>query len=120
MFHPASTGRVGFSSNLLPPGRIGEIALKTQQIMFGYWQREDGNRLSFAEGWFLSGDAGLLDEQGYLYVQDRLKDMIITGGENVYSAEVEAALITHPALAEVAVIGLPDDRWGEAVPQSWS
>jgi fatty-acyl-CoA synthase len=68
-----------------------------------------------AEGWFRTGDIGYLDEEGYLYICDRKKDMIITGGENVYPAEVEGVLLTHPAISEVAVIGLPDDKWGERV-----
>jgi fatty-acyl-CoA synthase len=84
--------------------------------MKGYWNRPDATASAIDElGWFHSGDVGYLDEEGYLYICDRLKDMVISGGENVYPAEVESVLFEHPAIAEVAVIGLPDDTWGEAV-----
>ena len=84
--------------------------------MKGYWNRPDATASAIDElGWFHSGDVGYLDEEGYLYICDRLKDMVISGGENVYPAEVESVLFEHPAIAEVAVIGLPDDKWGEAV-----
>jgi fatty-acyl-CoA synthase len=84
--------------------------------MKGYWNRPDATATAIDElGWFHSGDVGYLDEEGYLYICDRLKDMVISGGENVYPAEVESVLFEHPAIAEVAVIGLPDDTWGEAV-----
>jgi fatty-acyl-CoA synthase len=84
--------------------------------MKGYWNRPDATASAIDElGWFHSGDVGYLDEEGYLYICDRLKDMVISGGENVYPAEVESVLFEHPAVAEVAVIGLPDDTWGEAV-----
>lgn len=100
----------------LPPGEIGEIAIRAPLVMKGYWKRPDATaEVLSADGWFLTGDAGSLDEDGYLYVQDRVKDMIVSGGENVYPAEVEAALFAHPAIAEVAVIGVPSDKWGEEV-----
>ncbi len=100
----------------LPPGKTGEIAIRSPLVMAGYWNRPDATAEALSEdGWFRSGDAGALDADGYLYVQDRLKDMIVSGGENVYPAEVEGALFEHPAIAEVAVIGVPSDKWGEEV-----
>lgn len=94
----------------------GEIALRGPTIMAGYWNRPDETRAAFTvDGWFRTGDAGYLDEEGYLYVVDRVKDMIVSGGENVYPAEVENALTDHPQVIEAAVIGIPDDHWGEAV-----
>jgi fatty-acyl-CoA synthase len=84
--------------------------------MKGYWNRPEATAAAIdPEGWFHTGDVGYLDAEGFLFVADRIKDMVITGGENVYPAEVESVLYTHPAVAEVAVIGLPDERWGEAV-----
>ncbi|NLR73199.1 fatty acid--CoA ligase [Novosphingobium sp. ERN07] len=100
----------------LPPGTSGEIAFRAPLVMAGYWQRPDATAESLsADGWFRTGDAGYLDTEGYLFIQDRVKDMIVTGGENVYPAEVEAALYEHPAIAEVAVIGVPSAKWGEEV-----
>jgi long-chain acyl-CoA synthetase len=83
--------------------------------MIGYWNKPEATAEAFAGGWYHSGDAGYLDEQGYLFLVDRVKDMIVTGGENVYSAEVENAIASHPAVLQVAVIGVPSDEWGEAV-----
>jgi acyl-CoA synthetase (AMP-forming)/AMP-acid ligase II len=84
--------------------------------MLGYWNQPEATAAAITEdGWFRSGDAGSVDADGYLYIRDRVKDMIISGGENVYPAEVESALMAHPAIADVAVIGVPDDRWGETV-----
>jgi acyl-CoA synthetase (AMP-forming)/AMP-acid ligase II len=99
----------------LPPGQVGEIVLRSPQLMKGYWDLPDATARTIRDGWLYSGDAGYFDEDGYLYVHDRVKDMIISGGENIYPAEVESALFGHPAIADVAVIGVPDDRWGEAV-----
>lgn len=100
----------------LPPGQIGEVAIRSDSVMLGYWNRPEENaKAMIAGGWFRTGDAGNLDEEGYLYIQDRIKDMIITGGENVYPAEVESAVFGHPDIADVAIIGVPDDKWGEAV-----
>jgi len=98
-----------------PPGEIGEICIHSPANMVGYWRREEATRTTLVEGWLHTGDAGYLDEDGYLYICDRIKEMIIYAGENVYPAEVEAALSAHPAIAEAAVIGVPDDRWGERV-----
>ncbi|MEJ2289529.1 MAG: AMP-binding protein, partial [Deinococcales bacterium] len=98
------------------PDERGEICLKGPNIMKGYWNRPDATAAAIdSEGWFHSGDVGYLDEDGFLFICDRLKDMVISGGENVYPAEVESVLYKHEAIAEVAVIGLPDDKWGEAV-----
>jgi long-chain acyl-CoA synthetase len=83
--------------------------------MLEYWNRPDETAAAFKGGWYHTGDAGYLDSDGYLYLVDRVKDMIVTGGENVYSAEVENAIASHPAVSQVAVIGIPSDQWGEAV-----
>ncbi|HET7340922.1 MAG TPA: AMP-binding protein, partial [Methylomirabilota bacterium] len=97
-------------------GDVGEVWTRSVQNFKGYWGRDDDTaRALDAEGWLRTGDAGYLDEEGYLFLTDRVKDMIITGGENVYPADVENALSDHPAIADVAVIGVPDERWGEAV-----
>lgn len=100
----------------LPPHEIGEIATRSVKNMKGYWRLDDATAQTIdADGWLRTGDAGYLDEDGYLYIRDRVKDMIISGGENVYPAEVENALYEHDAVADVAVIGVPDEKWGEAV-----
>ena len=101
--------------NPLPAQQVGEIEIKGGSVMKGYWNRPEATAESVVEGWFKTGDAGFFDEDGYLYIHDRVKDMIVSGGENVYPAEVENALFAHPAVADVAVVGVPDDRWGEAV-----
>jgi long-chain acyl-CoA synthetase len=97
------------------PGQVGEIMLRGPIVSPGYWNRPEETAATFRDGWLHTGDAGRLDEHGYLYVVDRIKDMIVTGGENVYSAEVENALSQHPGVASAAVIGIPSERWGEAV-----
>ena len=100
----------------LPPGEIGEIAIRGPTVMKGYWNLPQATAAAMpGDGWFKSGDAGYMDADGYLYVHDRMKDMIISGGENVYPAEVENAIYGHPAVAEVAVIGVPSEKWGEEV-----
>lgn len=99
----------------LPPGQVGEIAVRSPQVMRGYWKLPEATQRAIDGDWFLTGDAGYLDDKGYLYIYDRVKDMIVSGGENIYPAEVESALFGHPAVADVAVIGVPDERWGEAV-----
>jgi long-chain acyl-CoA synthetase len=100
---------------LLPAGEVGEVCARAGNYMREYWNRADETEAAFANGWYHTGDAGRLDERGYLYLVDRVKDMIVTGGENVYSSEVENALASHPAVAQVAVIGIPSEQWGEAV-----
>ncbi len=100
----------------LPRGTVGELVTRSAANMAGYWQKPQETARTIApSGWLHTGDAGYMDADGYVFIHDRVKDMIITGGENVYPAEVESALAEHPAIAEVAVIGVPDARWGEAV-----
>ena len=98
----------------LPPGEVGEIWIRSPQVMTGYWRMpEETAKAVTPDGWFKSGDAGYLDDDGYLYIHDRVKDMIVSGGENVYPAEVENVLMRHAAIADVAVIGVPHEKWGE-------
>jgi len=99
----------------LPPHVIGEVRVRGANIARGYWNKPEETERAFGGGWYLTGDLGYLDEQGHLFLVDRAKDMIVTGGENVYSIEVEEVLYSHPLVREVAVFGVPDDRWGEAV-----
>jgi long-chain acyl-CoA synthetase len=101
--------------NLLPAGQSGEVCARAGNYMQEYWNRPEETTAAFRGGWYHTGDAGYLDEGGYLYLVDRVKDMIVTGGENVYSAEVENAVASHPGVAQVAVIGIPSEQWGEAV-----
>ncbi|MCX7272392.1 MAG: long-chain-fatty-acid--CoA ligase [Burkholderiales bacterium] len=104
----------------LPEGEVGEVWIRSPQNMRGYWDNPAATEQAFPQGrdaqggWFRSGDAGCLRE-GYLYIRDRIKDMIISGGENIYPAEVENTLMKHPAVADGAIIGVPDDKWGESV-----
>ena len=93
----------------------GEILIRGDQVVPGYWDRPEANEAAFVDGWFRTGDIGRFDDEGYLYIVDRSKDIIVSGGENVASLEVEDVLSTHPALASVAVVGVPDNRWGERV-----
>ncbi|WP_286899141.1 long-chain-fatty-acid--CoA ligase [Thermocrispum sp.] len=98
----------------VPTGQLGEFWVKSEQVMAGYWRNPEATRETITEdGWLRTGDAGRVDEDGYLYIEDRVKDMIITGGENVYPAEVERVLAQHPDVAEVAVVGVPHEKWGE-------
>jgi fatty-acyl-CoA synthase len=98
----------------VPPGQIGEIQVQGPNVMQGYWNRPDATAEAIdAEGWFRSGDAAVVDDDGFFTIRDRIKDMYISGGENVYPAEVEAAILEHPAVADVGVIGVPDEQWGE-------
>jgi long-chain acyl-CoA synthetase len=98
------------------PGEVGEVWTRSRQNMLGYWNKpEETAKTINADGWLKTGDAGYLDAEGYLFLTDRVKDMIVSGGENVYPAEIENALASHPAIAEVTVIGVPHDRWGETV-----
>jgi len=99
----------------VPTGERGEIVVRGPNVMKGYWNRPDATAEAIVDGWFHTGDVGVQDEDGYFYVVDRKKDMIISGGENIYPAEVEDCLYQHPGIAEVAVIGIPDPRWGELV-----
>jgi acyl-CoA synthetase (AMP-forming)/AMP-acid ligase II len=99
----------------VPPGEVGEIVCRTPQVMLGYWNLPEASHQAIRDGWFHTGDAGYRDRDGYIYIYDRVKDMIVSGGENIYPAEVENALFGHPAVADVAVIGVPDEKWGEQV-----
>ncbi|MCP5385707.1 MAG: long-chain-fatty-acid--CoA ligase [Novosphingobium sp.] len=101
---------------IMPTGEIGEICTRSSNNMLGYWKLPEATAGTMdADGWIATGDVGYLDEDGYVFIYDRAKDMIITGGENVYPAEVESGIYGHPDVLEVAVIGIPDERWGEAV-----
>jgi acyl-CoA synthetase (AMP-forming)/AMP-acid ligase II len=119
-----SCGRSGFGHELkvvgldgqeLPHGEIGEIVYRGPGTMVGYWRKERDTEATIRAGWLHTGDAGTMDADGFIYIKDRLKDMIISGGENIYPAEIEGVLAAHPDLADVAVIGVPDDTWGESV-----
>lgn len=96
-------------------GTVGEVVVRSPGAMVGYWKKPELTAETIVNGWLRTGDAGYLDDRGFLFLVDRVKDMIVSGGENVYSAEVENALYQHPAVAECAVIGVPDDKWGERV-----
>ncbi|MFQ5556630.1 MAG: AMP-binding protein, partial [Acidimicrobiales bacterium] len=99
----------------VPRGDVGEVWARAGNVMIEYWNKPEATAEAFADGWYHTGDAGYLDDDGYLFLVDRVKDMIVSGGENVYSAEVESAISTHPAVEQVAVIGIPHDTWGEQV-----
>jgi long-chain acyl-CoA synthetase len=103
------------AGRVLPPRAIGEIRIHSPANMLGYWKQPEATARTLRDGWIHTGDAGYVDEHGYVYVCDRVKDMIISAGENIYPAEIESVLAAHPALLEVAVIGVPHERWGEAV-----
>lgn len=120
----ASVGRTAWFSEvaimspegrLLPVGEIGEVVARGDLLMGGYWRLPDKTAQTLVDGWLHTGDRGMLDAQGYLYLKDRLKDLVITGGFNVYPVDVENALSQHPAVHECVVFGLPDDKWGETV-----
>lgn len=107
---------VGDNGEALGPNEIGEIQTRSSNNMLGYWNLPEATAKTLSsDGWIATGDAGYVDEDGYVYMHDRIKDMIISGGENVYPAQVESAIYGHPDVLEVAVIGVPDEKWGEAV-----
>jgi acyl-CoA synthetase (AMP-forming)/AMP-acid ligase II len=99
----------------LPQGEIGEVIVRSPSLANGYWNQPDTSAAAFQNGWYKTGDAGRMDDKGLLYLVDRVKDMIVTGGENVYSTEVEQALQKHAGVRQCAVIGMPDPKWGEKV-----
>ena len=101
--------------NHLPAGESGEVVVRGDNVMSGYWNKPEETAAVLRNGWYRTGDVGWIDSQGFLFLVDRAKDMIVSGGENVYSTEVEQALMTHPGVLECAVYGIPDPRWGEAV-----
>ena len=105
---------VGENGEDLPQGDVGEIVTKSNLNMKGYWNNEKATSESIQNEWFFSGDVGYYDEDGYLYIHDRVKDMIVSGGENIYPAEVENALMSNPHILDAAVIGIPDKKWGES------
>ena len=107
---------VGADGADMPTGEVGEVVTRSSNNMLGYWNLPDATAGTVTDdGWIRTGDAGYLDADGYLFIHDRMKDMIISGGENIYPAEVESAIFGHPAVQEVAVIGVPDPKWGETV-----
>ncbi|MBO3275123.1 long-chain-fatty-acid--CoA ligase [Pseudomonas schmalbachii] len=99
----------------VPRGSIGEIVVRGPNVMIGYWNKPEATAEALRNGWMHTGDGGYMDEDGFVYVCDRLKDMIVSGGENVYSAEVETAMASHPAIGQCAAIGIPSEKWGESV-----
>jgi acyl-CoA synthetase (AMP-forming)/AMP-acid ligase II len=107
--------RIVADGRTCPPGEVGEVWVRTGAVMLGYWNLPEATEKALQDGWLRMGDAGRLDEDGYLYLSDRIKDTIIVAGENVYPGEVEEALAAHPAVAEAAVVGAPHPRWGESV-----
>lgn len=109
------TQLMGDDGSVLTPPATGEIVARGPNVMKGYWEREDATAETIRDGWLHTGDVGRTDEEGFFYIIDRKKDMIISGGENIYPAEVENALYEHPDVGEAAVIGIPDEKWGESV-----
>ena len=103
----------------LAAGEVGEVVCSGPKIMAGYWRKPEASAAVLKNGWYHTGDMGVMDQRGYLSLVDRKKDMIITGGENVYSIEVESVLSLHPTVAEVAVIGVPDRAGARQSPRSW-
>jgi acyl-CoA synthetase (AMP-forming)/AMP-acid ligase II len=95
------------------PGQVGEFWVRSDQAMGGYYNKPEATAEAFVDGWLRTGDAGRIDAEGYLFLEDRVKDLIISGGENIYPAEVERVLVQHPDVAEAAVIGVPHEKWGE-------
>ncbi len=118
MASPRSASRsaiVGTDGVEVPIGEVGEVVIRGDNVMVGYWNKPEQTAAALVDGWYRSGDLGYLDDEGYVYLVDRAKDMIVSGGENVYSTEVEDVLYRHPAVLEAAVFGVPDPQWGEAV-----
>lgn len=99
----------------VPRGTVGELTVRSPSVMAGYWNRPEETAATIREGWLYSGDGARMDDEGFIHLVDRIKDMIITGGENVYSVEVENVLVQHPGLESAAVIGVPHESWGEQV-----
>lgn len=119
-----SAGRPTFSVDMkivdadgleAPRGTAGEVVVRGPNVMLGYWKKPEETKRALRDGWMHTGDVARMDPEGYIYIADRLKDMIITGGENVYSAEVENVVAQHPAVASCAVFGIPSEKWGETV-----
>jgi len=106
---------VGTSGEVLPAGEVGELCMRSPQVVKGYWNNDAATRASFVDGWFHSGDIGSIDDDGFVRVVDRIKDVVIRGGENVYCVEVESVLHEHPSVGDVAVVGIDDRAMGERV-----
>jgi len=106
---------VGPDGNEVAPGEVGEVVIRGANVMMGYWNKPEQTAAALIDGWYHSGDLGYADEEQYIFLVDRLKDMIVSGGENVYCTEVEEVLYRHAMVLEAAVFGVPDDKWGEAV-----
>ena len=106
---------LSFEGEVLAPGVVGEVVIRGANVTMGYWNKPDETAAALRDGWYHTGDLGYLDDQCRLYLVDRLKDMVVTGGENVYTVEVENVLYSHPQVAEAAVFGVPDDHWGESL-----
>lgn len=113
--HMAEVRVVDSEDNEVPRGQVGEIVARGPMVMRGYWNKPEQTEEALRRGWMHTGDAGYMDDAGYVFLVDRIKDMVVTGGENVYSVEVEDALLRMPAIAQCAVIGVPDEKWGERV-----
>lgn len=99
----------------LPPGQVGELIVNGPNVMAGYWNKPEETKQAIKNGWFYTGDLAKFDSEGFIYIVDRKKDMIITGGENVYPIEIEQVLYRHPNIKEAAVLGYPDNKWGESI-----
>jgi long-chain acyl-CoA synthetase len=122
--HLDSVGRPNLTADIrvedparraLETGQVGELCFRSPQVVMGYWNNPEATAAAFIDGWFHTGDLGYVDDDGFVYVVDRLKDVVIRGGENVYSAEVEAVLVEHPGVADVAVVGMAERALGERV-----
>jgi long-chain acyl-CoA synthetase len=99
----------------LPRGEVGEIAIRSAQVMLGYWRNPEATKAAIRDGWMHTGDGAYMDDDGFVFIVDRVKDMIISGGENIYSKEVENAIYQHPSVRDCAVIAIPNKEWGESV-----
>ncbi|MCY1288860.1 Long-chain-fatty-acid--CoA ligase [compost metagenome] len=106
---------VDTEDNEVPRGTVGEIVVRGPNIMLGYWNKPEATAEVLRDGWMHTGDGGYMDADGFIFIVDRMKDMIVSGGENIYSAEVENAVSSHPAVAQCAAIGIPHHKWGETV-----
>jgi long-chain acyl-CoA synthetase len=106
---------VDADGNALPPGEVGELWIRGPQVVMGYWGKPEATAAAFTDGWYHTGDIVRMDGEGFVYVLDRIKDMLIRGGENIYCVEIEDVLVAHPAVIDAAVIGLPHRIWGEEV-----
>ncbi|MGH3598554.1 MAG: class I adenylate-forming enzyme family protein, partial [Mycobacterium sp.] len=121
--HVGSTGKPFFHTDVrivdeqgvdVGPGAPGEILVRGRHIMAGYWNRPEATAETIVDSWLSTGDVAVRDAEGFVYIQDRIKDMIISGGENVYPAEIEDVLLSHPGIGDVAVLGMPSEKWGES------